>query len=113
VKEASAKSSEKFCLVLTTSPNLEEAKNIAKALVDTRLAACVQIGQPVQSIYRWKEKLEVTEEVQIFIKTKVSCFDELSQKIRALHSFEVPEIISIPIRSGLEDYLNWLDQETR
>lgn len=100
-------------VVLLTCPTAEVAEKIGKTLIEDRLAACVQIGQPIQSIYRWNGVIEKGTEVSVSIKTQESCFDALCLKIGQIHPFEIPQIISIPISRGTEAYLAWLDQETR
>jgi periplasmic divalent cation tolerance protein len=100
-----------FILVSVTASSSEEAEKIAKELVDSRLAACVQISGPVRSFYRWNGSLENTKEFQLFIKTSSANFENLSARIRALHSYEIPEILSIPIANGLPQYLDWMAKE--
>jgi periplasmic divalent cation tolerance protein len=100
-------------LVLTTCPDLEIAEKIAKSLTEEHLAACVQVGRPIKSYYRFKGNLHEDLEIQVSIKTKEACFDRVCHKIRQLHPYEIPQIISIPILSGLDTYLAWLNQETR
>lgn len=100
-------------LVFSTCPSTEVAEKIAAALIEDRLAACVHVSSAVTSFYRWEGKIQREPEVQLVIKTQESRFDDLCQKIRQLHPYEIPEILSIPIVSGLEAYLAWLNQETR
>jgi periplasmic divalent cation tolerance protein len=99
-------------LVLVTAGSEAEAETIAKALVEGRLAACVNIVSPIRSIYRWEGKIVDDREWLLVIKTQTEHFVDLETKIRALHSYQVPEVIAIPIVQGAEGYLRWLRQET-
>jgi periplasmic divalent cation tolerance protein len=96
-------------VVLVTCRSAKEAERITRSLVETRLAACGNILQsPVRSIYRWKEKIESAREVLLVIKTSRSRFPELQAAIKRLHSYEVPEIIALPIVAGSQRYFSWL-----
>src|SRR5277367_2782510 len=95
-------------LVLTTAASKEEAKNIAQALVERRLAACVNIIPHVKSIYRWKEKVEEAEEWLLMIKTTTEAFAQLRDTIKELHSYELPECICLEIEDGSTEYLRWI-----
>ncbi len=99
--------------VMTTAASADEARRIATALVEERLAACVQIVGPIESIYRWQGKVETATEWQCWIKTRRERYDALEATIRRLHSYEVPEILAVPIVVGSEAYLKWLTDETR
>ena len=99
--------------VVTTAASLDEARRIAAALVERRLAACVQIVGPIESVYRWKEKIETATEWQCQIKTRQSKFSAVEAAICALHSYEVPEILALPISDGNSAYLRWLIDETQ
>lgn len=98
--------------VITTTASSADARRIAGALVERRLAACVQIVGPIQSIYRWEGKMETSEEFQCWIKTRAAHYDRVEQAIRELHSYEVPEILAVPVVNGGQAYLDWLRQET-
>ncbi|GIU73494.1 MAG: divalent-cation tolerance protein CutA [Bryobacteraceae bacterium] len=100
-------------IVLTTCPSEEEAGRIARLLVEERLAACVQILPPMRSIYRWRGALEESEERLLVIKTRRGLFGDLSRRVRASHSYEVPELLAVPVVDGAEDYLAWMDAELR
>lgn len=100
-------------IVLTTCPSEEEAGRIARLLVEERLAACVQILPPMRSIYRWRGALEESEERLLVIKTRRGLFEDLSRRVRASHSYEVPELLAVPVVDGAEDYLAWMDAELR
>jgi periplasmic divalent cation tolerance protein len=97
-----------FRLVLTTADSAELAGTIARALVERRLAACVNVVGPVQSIYRWKGKIAMDEERLLVIKTRATRFAELRAAIRELHSYDVPEVLLLPIEGGDRPYLDWL-----
>ncbi|MCE5194004.1 MAG: divalent-cation tolerance protein CutA [Nitrospiraceae bacterium] len=99
-------------IVFITAQNEEKAVNIAKALVQEKLAGCVNIVKNIRSIYTWQDKIEDESEVLMIIKTKSSLFEKLNAKVKALHSYTVPEIIAIPIVNGSDDYLKWLNEVT-
>ena len=99
-------------LVLVTAGSEAEAELIAKALVAERLAACVNILSPMRSIYRWEEKIADDREWLLVIKTRSERFADLETKVKTLHSYQVPEVIALPIAQGAESYLRWLRQET-
>jgi len=104
------KSREKI-IVLVTCGSAKEAKRLAEALVEKRLAACVNILQsPVKSIYRWKGRVETAKEFLLLIKSSRANFLALSRQIEKLHSYETPEIIALTITGGSPEYLRWLDQ---
>ena len=105
--------SDEFIQVVTTTASQEGAKKIAQALVEQRLAGCVQIVGPVKSVYRWKGQVESAVEWQCWIKTRRTKFEAVAQVIRQLHTYEVPEILAIPIVEGSEAYLIWLASETQ
>lgn len=96
-------------VVLVTCRSAKEAERIARSLVQKRLAACANIlRSPVRSIYRWKGKIESAREVLLIIKTSRRGFSKLQAAIKRLHSYEVPEIIALPIAAGSQSYLSWL-----
>jgi periplasmic divalent cation tolerance protein len=97
-----------YCLVLVSAPSEAEATAIAQVLVQKKLAACVSIT-PIQSIYRWQGQIHAEPEWQLTIKTTQDSFDALQNRILALHSYEVPEILTIPIQAGSAMYLRWID----
>ena len=99
-------------VVFITASNEDEAANIARALVEGRFAACVNIVRNLRSIYSWQGKVEDESEVLMLVKTQKKLFHSLSQKVRELHSYSVPEIIALPIVEGSEDYLKWLKEVT-
>ena len=95
-------------VVLMTAANREEANQIAEMLVSARLAACVQILPEIESVYRWQGEVKREKEILLLAKTTQSRFAELESKVRALHSYETPEIIALPITAASEPYLKWL-----
>lgn len=95
-------------VVISTASSREEAEQIGHTLVERRLAACVNIAGPVQSVYRWKEEVESSEEWLLIVKTTAGAFERVRNCIRELHSYEVPECIEIPIEDGSAEYLKWL-----
>lgn len=97
--------------VWTTCESRLDADKIANALVEARLAACVNIV-PVSSIYRWKGKVEHAEELLLLIKTRRPLFGKLRAALERLHPYDVPELIALPIADGLEAYLDWIEKET-
>ena len=99
-------------MVLTNVPDMATAQKIARELVEQRLAACVNILPVVQSVYRWQGTVEETSEVTVLAKTVFPRYAELEETIKALHPYDVPEIIALPIVHGLPNYLGWIEQET-
>jgi periplasmic divalent cation tolerance protein len=97
-------------IVLTTAGSSEEAQRVASALVERRLAACVNIIPGVESVYRWQGNIEVTREWLLVIKTTDAAFERLRDAILKLHSYEVPEIISLALDDGSEAYLRWIEE---
>lgn len=102
-----------FVVVYVTVGSSAEADRLARALIEDRLAACVNHIKPVQSIYRWQGEVEQGEEELMIIKTKRDLFAPLERRVRELHSYSVPEIIALPILEGSEGYLKWLEEQLR
>ena len=100
-------------VVFVTCGSEEEGLKIANALVEGRLAACVNLISPIRSIYRWEGKIWDEKEWLLVIKTQKERFGELEEKVRSLHSYSVPEIISLPILEGSSSYLNWIEENTK
>ena len=98
-------------VVLTTCATAEEAGKIARALVSKKLAACVNVLPSVRSIYRWKGEMEEAQETQLVIKSSRGLFDAVRAEIEKLHSYEVAEVIALPIVDGSDGYLEWLGRE--
>jgi periplasmic divalent cation tolerance protein len=101
-----------FVVVFVTCGSEEEASTIAHALVEERLAACVNIVSPIRSIYRWEGKIWDEREWLLIIKTQEIRFQELEKRVKSLHPYQVPEIISLPIQAGSSSYLDWLEENT-
>jgi len=98
-------------VVMVTCRSQAEAKKIARAVVEARLAACANVmGAPVQSIYRWKGKVETAKEVLVLLKSTWKRFSALEREIRRLHSYGTPEIIAVPITEGSRAYLRWIEE---
>lgn len=100
-----------YVQVITTTARRDEAEKIAHALVDGRLAACVQIVGPIASVYRWQGKVETSEEWQCLIKTRRDVLERLAQALGQVHPYQVPEILALPVLWGSDDYLAWIDAE--
>ncbi len=101
-----------YCLVMVTVSSEEEGKKIATALLTEKLAACISMSS-VDSFYTWSEKINHDQEWQLFIKTRVTLFPSLAEKITKIHSYDVPEIIALPMLAGSVSYLNWIDESTK
>lgn len=99
-------------LVLTTVPDVDSAERIAAALVGERLAACVNIGQSVRSLYHWQGRTENAVEIPLLIKTETARYSDLERRLRALHPYELPEIVAVPVSMGFPPYLAWVAAET-
>jgi periplasmic divalent cation tolerance protein len=96
-------------VVLVTCGTLAEAKRIARAAIEAKLAACVNVMRnPVDSIYRWKGKIEVSREYLLVIKSTARRLPELERMVRSMHSYDVPEFLALPVVSGSREYLTWL-----
>ena len=100
-----------YIQITTTTETKEDAQKIAQYLVETRLAACIQITGPITSIYRWKGKAENAQEWLCLIKTRKELFNKVETAIKKLHPYETPEIVAVPIVKGTKEYLRWLDDE--
>lgn len=96
-------------VILVTCGTLREARRIARAAVEAKLAACVNVMQNVvESIYRWKGKLEVSREYLLIMKSTAKRLPELERMVRSMHSYDVPEFLVLPVVSGSDEYLGWL-----
>jgi periplasmic divalent cation tolerance protein len=100
-------------VVLVTVGSREEGERIATAVVSEELAACVNITGPIESIYRWDNQVQHEQELLLVIKTRAVLAGELEARVRALHSYQTPEVIALPITSGSQEYLDWLLSATR
>jgi periplasmic divalent cation tolerance protein len=102
---------DRFCIVLVTCGSAAEARKIAEAVVKKRLAACVSVvAAPVESVYRWRGKLEKSRERLLIIKTSKTRLQALEREVLRLHSYETPELIALPISGGSSNYLSWIAQ---
>ncbi|HZX97530.1 MAG TPA: divalent-cation tolerance protein CutA [Myxococcales bacterium] len=99
-------------LVLTTLPNGDAAGELAKTVVEERLAACANIFPALRSIYRWQAQVQDENEVLVLFKTRQEHFERLKARILELHPYEVPEVLAIPVEQGYHAYLEWLSRET-
>jgi periplasmic divalent cation tolerance protein len=103
---------DKFIQVFTALPTKTATEKIAKILVQEKLAACVQILGPIESIYKWKGKLEKSKEWLCIIKAAENNFNKIEEKIKSVHSYEIPEIIAVPIIYGNRAYLEWMEKRS-
>jgi periplasmic divalent cation tolerance protein len=103
-----------FRVVLVTCGKLAEARRIARACVDANLAACVNmVLNPVESIYRWKDKVEISREYLLLMKTTAKRLSELERMVRSMHGYDVPEFLVLPVASGSREYLGWLAESVK
>jgi periplasmic divalent cation tolerance protein len=100
---------QKFIVVLVTTSGKEEAEKIARQLLDEKLIACANIISSVSSLFRWSGKIESAEEYIVLMKTRLDLFEKLEKTIKLVHSYQVPEIIALPIIKGSKQYMEWLD----
>ena len=99
-------------IILTTAGSQEEASKIAHALVERRLAACVNIVPRIESVYRWQGKVETAKEWLLLIKTQVKLYERVRSALKELHSYELPECVMLEISAGNQEYLNWIEKNT-
>lgn len=99
-------------LVITNLPDAQAAGQLARRLIEARVAACVNQLAPCTSTYRWQGGIETATEVPLLIKTTRTAYPRLEQLIRAAHPYELPEIIAVPVTAGLPAYLDWVSRET-
>ena len=100
-----------FIQLFTTTEKKDDAEVISREIVEKRLAACAQVVGPIKSTYWWREKIEQTEEWLCIMKSRRDLYEELEKAIKSIHPYEVPEIVAVPIVSGSQSYLDWLEQE--
>jgi len=100
-------------LVFTTLPGADKAAELAKVLVEERLAACANLLPAIRSIYRWQGKLQDENEVLVLLKTRAEHLERLKLRILELHPYEVPEVLAVPVEAGYQPYLDWLAGETK
>lgn len=97
-------------LIVSTFPDAETARRIARQLVQEKLAACANLVPAIESIYRWEGKIEAAQETIAFLKTTPARFPELQARLASLHPYDVPEVIAIPLTAGLPNYLRWISE---
>jgi len=102
-----------FYLLLSTAKDREEAERIGKRLLEEKLVACVNIVPAISSSYWWREKVERTEEVLLLMKASEKQLDRIFSRVKELHSYEVPEVLALPIERGMPEYLKWLGESLR
>ena len=102
-----------YIVLLITASNIEEANKIAELLLNQRKAACVNIVPRVSSLFWWQDKLDSAQESLLIVKTKASLLPEIISLVKGIHSYDVPEIIALPIVGGNQDYLEWIDKEVK
>jgi len=107
-----AAASETFTVVLVTVPDADCGERIARALLDERLAACVNRIGPIRSLFRWEGKIDAADEHLLVIKARRDAFDRLAAAVARLHPYQVPEILQLPVLGGAASYLRWLAAET-
>ena len=100
-------------LVISTAGSREEASRIASAIVEDRLAACVNIAGPIESVYRWQGKVERSHEFLMLVKTTSHQSEAVAKRIRELHSYELPEVIEVSVDGGSGEYLKWIADSVR
>ncbi|MGM1062074.1 divalent-cation tolerance protein CutA [Saccharothrix sp. Mg75] len=105
--------SDNHVVVITTTDGEDAAGSLARAVVEARLAACVQVSGPVRSVYRWDGEVRDDREWQLWIKTAYDRVDELTEFVKAHHPYDVPEVLALPVLGGNVDYLAWVTEETR
>ncbi len=101
-----------YCLVYITAGTAEEARRIGAALVEERLAACANVIDGMRAIYRWEGRVQNDEEAVLIVKTRADLLDALTERVKALHSYEIPCVVGIPIVGGNADFLEWIGAET-
>jgi periplasmic divalent cation tolerance protein len=99
----------KYIIILVTTANKAEAEKIAQTLLKEKLIACANIINPITSFFRWSDKVESAEESLVVMKSRMDLFTELAERLKGLHSYEVPEILALPIVEGSKDYLDWMN----
>jgi periplasmic divalent cation tolerance protein len=104
---------EEFVVVLVTAGSAEEAERLGRTLVDERLIACANVVGPIRSIYRWEGRVEEAAEHLLVLKARAADAAALEARVRALHTYEVPEVLALPLRAGSAPYLAWLAEATR
>jgi periplasmic divalent cation tolerance protein len=101
-----------YVVVLVTAPNAEEGARLGRTLVDERLAACANVIGPIRSIYRWQGAVEEADEHLVLLKARGADVGALETRVRALHPYDVPEVLALPVTAGSAPYLAWLAEST-
>ena len=104
---------ERYRIVLVTCASVAEARRIGRSAVEKKLAACANIVTGVESIYRWKRKVERTREVLVIMKTSAGRLRELESEVKRMHSYDVPEFVAVPIVAGSREYLEWIEKNAQ
>ncbi len=99
-------------IVFTQMPDRTSALDLARSLLEARLAACVSVGSPVESLYHWRGQIETAQEIPVAVKTHSGRYAEVEDAIRSRHPYELPEIVAVPLIDGFAPYLQWLADET-
>jgi periplasmic divalent cation tolerance protein len=110
---ANVKKSDPLVLVYVTAPSVRAAERLGSAVVEERLAACANVIGPVRSVFRWKGAIERAREYVVILKTRRSRVPALTRRVKALHSYNVPCVVALPILGGNENFLAWIAAETR
>jgi periplasmic divalent cation tolerance protein len=113
MQQAAIRPHPEYVIVLTTLPADHDAAAFARALVDERLAACVSVHAEMESVYRWKDRIEQERERQVVIKTRAARVEAVIGRVEQLHPYEVPELLVIPVLNGSEEYLGWVSGVTQ
>jgi len=100
-------------VILVTAKDKSEAKKIARGLLDDKLIACANLVGGVESLFRWNGKIDEASEILLVLKTKRSLFKKVASKVKALHSYDTPEVIALPVIEGSEDYLKWINASVK
>ncbi|MDD5486857.1 MAG: divalent-cation tolerance protein CutA [Dehalococcoidales bacterium] len=100
-----------FAIMFITTSQDEESQLIARVLLEQKIAACVNIVPKINSLFRWKGNIEHEKESMLIVKTRSSCIDDIVRLVKEVHSYEVPEVIALPVIGGNPDYLEWVDHE--
>ncbi|HLZ92404.1 MAG TPA: divalent-cation tolerance protein CutA [Candidatus Acidoferrum sp.] len=103
----------RYRIVLVTCASISEARKIGRNVVEKRLAACANILSSIESIYRWKGKVEQSREVLMLIKTTASRLPALESRVKRMHSYDLPEFIALPLAAGSQSYLEWIRKSTK
>ena len=103
----------RYLIVVTTASTKREATKITRCLLEERLIACANIIGPISSLFWWKDKIDEATEFLVLMKSSRKLFDKLSKRVKEIHSYEVPEVLALPILKGLPSYLSWLEANLR